>query len=153
MSMLYLGLGTNIGDKEANLNKAICELSLIFGAYLKCSQFYKSKPWGFNSENEFLNAVVIFNVDIAPVEILSKTQQIEKNLGRKTKTVAGYTDRIIDIDILLIDNQIVDEPLLQIPHPLITSRDFVLFPLAEVAGDIIHPVLKKSFNELKAKKE
>lgn len=148
MKNLYLGLGTNLGDKAVNLNTAIEELSKIFGAVVKCSGFYKSKPWGFSSKNDFLNAVVVFAVDKSPIEILTLTQQIEQSLGRKDKTVSDYADRLIDIDILLLDNVIINSPKLIIPHPLMLERDFVMKPMLEIAPYLTHPVVGKTFREL-----
>ncbi len=148
MALVYLSLGTNLGDKDQNLNKAIALLSAQVGDVLKQSAFYASEPWGFESENEFLNAVILVDTTLSPVEFLKKTQEIETGLGRKTKSSAGYTDRLIDIDILFYDDLIIDEPELKIPHPLIAERDFVLIPLCEIAPDFLHPVLRKRISEL-----
>ena len=148
MSLVYLGLGTNLGDKERNLNDAVLSVSMEVGEVLSVSSFYASKPWGFESENEFLNAVILVNTELSPFDLLAKTQEIEKQLGRTDKIVVGYSDRLIDIDILLYDNFIIDQPTLQIPHPHIAEREFVYVPLAELAPDLVHPLLGKKISEL-----
>ena len=140
MHQVYLGLGTNLGDKEANLKAAIEEIRKRVGEIASLSAFYASEPWGFESENSFLNAVCCVISDFSPVEILSITQDIERELGRKTKSVGGiYSDRMIDIDILLYDELQIQTPELTIPHPLMWERDFVMIPLREIAPHITPP--------------
>ena len=140
MHQVYLGLGTNLGDKEANLKAAIEEIRKRVGEIASLSAFYASEPWGFESENSFLNAVCCVISDFSPVEILSITQDIERELGRKTKSVGGiYSDRMIDIDILLYDDLQIQTPELTIPHPLMWERDFVMIPLCEIAPHITPP--------------
>ena len=137
MHQVYLGLGTNLGDKEANLKAASEESRKRVGEIVSLSAFYASEPWGFESENSFLNAVCCVMSDFSPMEILSITQQIERELGRKTKSVGGiYSDRMIDIDILLYDDLQIHTPELTIPHPLMWERDFVMLPLHEIAPHI-----------------
>lgn len=137
MHQVYLGLGTNLGDKEANLKAAIEEIRKRVGEIISLSAFYASEPWGFESENSFLNAVCCVMSVFSPMEILSITQQIERELGRKTKSVGGiYSDRMIDIDILLYDDLQIHTPELTIPHPLMWKRDFVMIPLREIAPHI-----------------
>ena len=148
MALVYLGLGTNLGEKERNLNDAIISLSQEVGFVIRSSTFYASKPWGFESDNDFLNAVVLVDTALTPFDVLSKTQEIEKGLGRTAKTINGYSDRLIDIDILLYDNLIIDQPTLKIPHPLIAERDFVIIPLSEIAPDLVHPVFGRKIVEL-----
>ena len=130
---VYLGLGTNLGDKVQNLKDAISRISDAVGRILRQSSFIETEPWGFESENTFLNAVVCCETEKTPREVLLLTQQIERDMGRKQKTVSvGYVDRPIDIDILLYDDLTVDEPDLKIPHPLMHQRDFVMIPLEEI---------------------
>ena len=147
MALVYLGLGTNLGDKERNLNNAILKISQDIGKVICQSSFYASKPWGFESENDFLNAVILAETNMSPLELLAKTQEIELELGRTVKSTNGYADRVIDIDILLFDNEIIDIPELKIPHPLITERDFVYIPLLEIAPNLLHPISGKTFNK------
>jgi 2-amino-4-hydroxy-6-hydroxymethyldihydropteridine diphosphokinase len=148
MSLVYLGLGTNLGDKPLNLNNAVKALSVAAGSVLSVSRHYVSAPWGFESKNEFLNAVVLVETNLPPFELLAKTQEIERNMGRSTKTTSGYEDRTIDIDILLYDKLIIDQPTLKIPHPLILKRDFVRIPLLEIAPELVDPVSNKKFRLL-----
>jgi 2-amino-4-hydroxy-6-hydroxymethyldihydropteridine diphosphokinase len=148
MSLVYLGLGTNLGEKERNLNDAVAVLLLEVGAIICQSMFYASKPMGFESENEFLNQVVLIETYLSPFELLTKTQEIERNMGRIAKSSNSYSDRLIDIDILLYDNLIIDQPTLKIPHPLMAERDFVLIPLAEIAPDFVHPVFGRKIDEM-----
>jgi len=148
MAFVYLGLGTNIGDKEHNLNVAIIALSQEVGLLMRQSEFYGSNPWGFDSENKFLNAVVLVETNLSPFDLLAKTQELERNIGRATKSINGYSDRLIDIDILFYDNLIIDQPTLKIPHPHIVERDFVLIPLAEIAPELVHPVVGRKIIDL-----
>jgi 2-amino-4-hydroxy-6-hydroxymethyldihydropteridine diphosphokinase len=131
---VYLGLGTNLGDKVQNLKDAISRISDAVGRILRQSSFIETEPWGFESSNRFLNAVILCETEKTPREVLLLTQQIERDMGRTQKSVVNYADRPIDIDILLYDNLTVDEPDLKIPHPLMCQRDFVMIPLEEVRG-------------------
>ncbi len=149
MAKVYLGLGTNLGDKEANLRTAIYKLQERIGKQVSLSSFYETAPWGFESTHSFLNAAICLETPLAPLEVLHTTQEIEKELGRMKKSVNGvYSDRSIDIDILLYDDLILQTPELTIPHPLMTERDFVMQPLVEIAGNVIHPVLQESLSAL-----
>ena len=142
---VYLSLGTNIGNKEQNLTRAIEALSLALGRCIAVSQFIGTEPWGFHSENSFLNCAAAFETKLSPLELLDATERIERELGRTAKSHGGnYSDRIIDIDILLYGNETIETERLTVPHPLMHKRDFVLQPLAEIAPDVVHPVLDKS---------
>ena len=148
--VIYLGLGTNQGDKEENLKRAIASLSLALGTYTSLSSFIETEPWGFESQNSFLNCVVAFRTTLPPMELLETTEKIERELGRTSKSNGGvYHDRIIDIDILLYGNEIINTERLTVPHPLMHERDFVLTPLCEIAPQAIHPVIGKSIAEIK----
>ena len=137
MHQVYLGLGTNLGDKEANLKAAVEEIGKRVGEVTSLSAFHVSEPWGFTSEHTFLNAVCRVLTDFLPMEVLRLTQDIERSLGRLKKSVNGhYSDRLIDIDILLYDDLRIATPELTIPHPLMWQRDFVMIPLHEIAPDI-----------------
>ena len=135
---VYLGLGSNLGDREAVLLQAIDLIDERVGQVLRRSSFIETEPWGFESANRFLNAAVCCETTLTPREVLQATQQIERDLGKRKRHATkrqkeiNYQDRPIDIDILLYDDLIVDEPDLKIPHPLMQQRDFVMIPLNEI---------------------
>ena len=135
---VYLGLGTNLGHREENLAEAIRLIGKRVGEVERQSSVIETEPWGFRSENKFLNAVVLCLTDKTPREVLRLTQQIERDIGRRKNVNSQsvnreYVDRPIDIDILLYDDITVDEPDLKIPHPLMHERDFVMIPLREIS--------------------
>ena len=133
MHIVYLSLGTNLGDKEQNLLSAITEIDRRIGSVRAQSAFLSSEPWGFESEHTFLNAAVCVETELSPNALLRATQQIERDMGRTQKSVDGkYHDRIIDIDILLYDDLHINTKKLTIPHPRMYERDFVLIPLREI---------------------
>ena len=146
---IYLGLGTNQGNKKENLKRAIELLSLALGKYNSLSSFIETEPWGFESQNLFCNCVVEYTTALSPLELLDITESREKELGRTTKSSNGiYHDRIIDIDILLYGNEIISNDRLTIPHSLMHQRHFVLEPLAEISANIIHPTSGKKIAQL-----
>ena len=148
---VFLGLGTNLGNKIENLTRAIEALSLALGTCKAQSSFLETEPWGFESDNGFLNCVAAFDTELTPTELLDTTERIERELGRTVKSTGGnYHDRLIDIDILLYGNTVIESERLTIPHPLMHQRDFVLAPLAEIAPDAVHPTLNKSIAGLLA---
>ena len=141
---LYLGLGSNLGDREGNIRKAIALLHERVGEVVRQSSLIETVPWGFESEHRFLNGVILCETTLTPRQVLKATQKIERELG-KTKAHATmrqlsmlnsqlptFKDRPIDIDILLYDDWKVEEPDLKIPHPLMRERDFVMIPLKEI---------------------
>lgn len=148
MAITYLGLGTNIGNKRRNLITAAALLAERVGDVLALSGFYETEPWGFESNNRFLNAAVKLNTDYSPQELLVITQQIEKELGRTEKSNGTYHDRVIDIDILLYDDEVLQTLELVLPHPLMHERKFVMEPLAEIAPFVQHPIFKESIMDL-----
>ena len=136
---VYLGLGSNLGDCRKNLERVIRLIGDRVGQVTRQSSFIETEPWGFESPNKFLNAVILCETMKTPREVLQLTQQIERDMGRKKKTSLNsklsslnYSDRPIDIDILLYDDLTIDEPDLKIPHPLMQQRDFVMRPLNEI---------------------
>lgn len=146
---VYLGLGTNLGDKEANLHNAVEKINERIGKVTSLSAFYVTAPWGFSSENSFLNAACCVETVLSPLDVLAETQAIERELGRLKKSVnRSYSDRLIDIDLLLYGHLILHTPTLTLPHPLMAERRFVLEPLAEIAPEVLHPVLRKTMMEL-----
>ena len=141
---VYLGLGSNLGDREGNIRKAIDLLHERVGEVVRQSSLIETAPWGFESEHRFLNGVILCETTLTPRQVLKATQKIEQELG-KTKAHATmrqlsmlnsqlptFKDRPIDIDILLYDDWEVEEPDLKIPHPLMRERDFVMIPLKEI---------------------
>ena len=133
---VYLALGSNLGDREDNLRKAVSQIEKLIGHVVRQSVFHTSEPWGFQSDNYFVNAVVACHTTLSPLALLRTAQRIERDMGRTHKSVGGvYHDRIIDIDILLYDDLHIDYPCLKIPHPLMHQRDFVMIPLKELINN------------------
>ena len=141
----YLSLGSNLGDREANLRDAIARLNPL-GRVTAVSSFYETEPVDFLDQPWFLNCVVLLETDLPPQMLLQRLLEIERSLGRERLQPKG--PRLIDIDILLYGDEIIHEPGLSIPHPALHERRFVMAPLAEIAPEVIHPVLKKSAREL-----
>lgn len=133
MHQVYLSLGTNLGNRKGNVREAIMRLGELVGVVVRQSSLYETKPWGYSSPNDFINACVLVETELAPRQLLEATQRIEREMGRTLKSVDGtYHDRIIDIDILTYDDLKVNEPDLRIPHPLMGEREFVMKPLREI---------------------
>lgn len=129
----YLSLGTNLGDKRKNIAEVIKNIGELVGDVVRQSALYETEPWGFRSDNRFVNAAVCVDTQLSPRRLLEVTQRIEREMGRTLKSDGGeYHDRIIDIDILLYGDLHIDEPDLKIPHPLMHERDFVMTPLNEI---------------------
>jgi 2-amino-4-hydroxy-6-hydroxymethyldihydropteridine diphosphokinase len=135
---VYLGLGSNLGDREEHIRKAIALIGESIGLVIRQSSLIETEPWGFESENRFLNGVILVETSLTPRQLLKATQKIERALGKRRKHATRrsqcsmYSDRPIDIDILLYDDLTVDEPDLKIPHPLMQQREFVMIPLNEI---------------------
>jgi len=133
---IYLSLGTNLGSREDNLERALRLLQEQVGALLRRSSVHETTPWGFESSHMFLNLCVCMATSLSPLQLLATTKQIERQLGRTQKSAHGhYADRLIDIDILLYDDAHVNESDLIIPHPHMYERDFVMLPLNEILDD------------------
>lgn len=138
---IYIGLGSNMGDKATNLHLALSLLSQKIGPCTACSRFIETRPVGFQSANLFLNAAAAFDTTLTPMKLLTITQEIERELGREMKSTDGtYYDRPIDIDLLLAGDTVVNAPELTLPHPHLHERRFVLEPLREIAPAVCHPV-------------
>lgn len=152
--LLYLSLGSNIGDREQLLHQAIELIGQRIGVVLRVSAMLETEPVGFVSEHRFMNMALELETMLKPLEALEATQQIERELGRRHKSIAGvYRDRPIDIDLLLYDMLVLETDRLTLPHPRMHERAFVLAPLAEIAPDVMHPRLKQSIAELYKKLE
>jgi len=147
MSRVILGLGSNMGDRRKKLLTAIDEIGKKIGVIELVSSIYETEPWGFKTDNQFLNLVLIVDTDLSPSEVLARILTIEAELGR-IRSEKQYSPRIIDIDILFFDDMILKELNLKIPHPLLHERKFVLVPLNEIAHELIHPGLKHSIGSL-----
>ena len=130
---VYFSLGSNLGDKEGNIREAISRIGELIGEVDRQSTLLATEPWGFESDNTFVNAAIRCTTSLSPFEILNITQNIERAMGRTLKSVdRQYHDRIIDIDILIYDDLHITTPQLTLPHPLMKERDFVMIPLKEI---------------------
>ncbi len=144
MPTLYLSLGTNLGDRRANLDRALSFIAREVGTVVSASDRIETAPWGFDSANSFLNMAVKVETELSPLEALHVTQDIERRLGRSGKTTDGqYHDRVIDIDLLMYfmsdgTPAKMDTPQLTLPHRLMHQREFVMKPLAQIAPELMN---------------
>ena len=143
---VYLSLGSNIGDRAANLDRAIESLRTL-GEVAAVSSFYETEPIEFTRQAWFLNCAVVLETEKLPKQLLSAILRMEKEMGRKRTVAKG--PRLIDIDVLLFGSSIIDTPQLTVPHPALHERRFVLEPLAEIAPEARHPVFKRTVRELR----
>ena len=146
MEKLVLIIGGNLGNRLLLIKETVDLLNQIFGPLQKASSIYESSPWGGNSSGKYLNQVLVYSTDLRPENVLEHIQKIEKSLGRQRDFKWG--DRTMDIDILYYGGKKISTHHLQIPHPYLTERKFVLVPLKEVLSDFIHPVFKKTNDQL-----
>jgi len=147
MKSIILGIGTNLGDKTANLKTALGSINENIGRVVRTSSVFETDPWGFSSEDQFLNMVAEVESKLKPSGLLGRILMIEARMGR-LRDGKEYSSRLIDIDILFIGDKILDTKSLVIPHPQLHERKFVLVPLAEIMPDFVHPVLKKDIKTL-----
>jgi len=145
---IYLSLGSNSGNREENLQRAISKINDSIGSVLSCATFFENAAQGFHSDILFLNTCIYVKSNIDHFSLLEKIKEIEEYIGRKPKTVDGYESRKIDIDIILFDDLVISNQELTIPHKQFRSRDFVLFPLNEIAPSVIDPVTSLTSQQL-----
>ena len=144
---VYIGLGSNLGAPEDNLRAALERLAQVEGVErIDVSPFYRTAPFGITDQPEFVNAVARLSTTLEPRALLDTLLEIEKEMGRVRKQKWG--PRLIDLDILLFGGRVIEEPGLTVPHPGIAERGFVLAPLADLAADLPHPILKQSVRQL-----
>jgi 2-amino-4-hydroxy-6-hydroxymethyldihydropteridine diphosphokinase len=155
MSQAVIALGSNLGDREYHLQRALALLSETPGIHLlRTSRFYETAPVGMREGDPadlFLNAAILLETTLQPEALLEVCLQIERALGRERKPddkKPGYQSRSLDLDILFFDDHVINQPGLIIPHPRLHERDFVLMPLNEIVPDWVHPVLQQSVSEL-----
>jgi dihydroneopterin aldolase/2-amino-4-hydroxy-6-hydroxymethyldihydropteridine diphosphokinase len=146
MSLVYLGIGSNLRDRRKNCLRAIDLLEREGLLIRKRSSMYETNPWGLPDQPLFINMALEAETFLSPAALLQVLKKVERDMGRRASVKWG--PRLIDLDILLFDNLILDEGDLIIPHPLMHQREFVLRPLSEIAGDKIHPVLGKKISVL-----
>lgn len=146
---IFLNLGSNLGNRRMNLSRAVRAIEREFG-YFELSHTVESEPWGYESPHSYLNLGMMVTSELQPKEVLRRLQAIEREISPEAHRNADgtYADRLIDIDIIAVDEMVVDTPELQLPHPRMEERQFVLEPLAELAPGWRHPRLRKTAREL-----
>lgn len=148
MKKTFLSLGTNLGDKKKNLSRAVSYINNSIGHIIEISGIYETEPWGFETEDKFMNMAVEVLTSLKPLIVLEKCFEIEAKIGRERDDTKGYSSRVIDIDILFYDDVIESEPELTLPHPHIHTRRFVLEPLNEIAPTYEHPMIGACISDL-----
>jgi len=144
---VYLGIGTNLGDREENISEALRLITEHIGQVKRLTSLYETEPWGFKSDSNFLNMAVEVSTRLKPSGLLGRILMIEAQMGR-LREGREYVSRVIDIDILLYGDKVVEEKTLVIPHPKLHERKFALIPLNEIAGELIHPKLGNTIKTL-----
>jgi 2-amino-4-hydroxy-6-hydroxymethyldihydropteridine diphosphokinase len=144
---IYLCIGGNLGEREANLEETRMFLEFNFGDIVAVSSVYESDAWGMHDAPRFLNQVVCIESDLSNEALLSEIEELEEFYGRE-RSEEEYLSREMDVDVLLIDQEVIDDDKLKVPHPRMEMRRFVLLPLQEIAPDLMHPVLRKNVTTL-----
>lgn len=147
-SRVIAGLGSNQGDRFASLGRAMELIREEAGEIIAASSVWETEPWGFDADEQFLNMVVVFETVMQPPQLMQLFRSIEGRMGRKRSGGGKYESRIIDLDILLWEERVISLPGLEVPHPKLTDRRFVLEPLSEVAPDTVHPVTQQTVAEM-----
>lgn len=146
---VFIGLGSNLGNKEENIEKTLTLINENHKIIL-VSKLYASEPWGFESKSKFVNAVICIQTKNDPLSLFNNLKDIESKLGRKKTKIGEYEDRVIDLDILFYEKEIIENEIIKIPHKEIQNRKFVLEPLNEIASNFVHPILNKPIYQLLA---
>jgi 2-amino-4-hydroxy-6-hydroxymethyldihydropteridine diphosphokinase len=162
-SRIYLGLGSNLGNRRKQLNLATEQVGKRVGRVAATSRLYDSDPWGYESGHRFMNCCLAVETGLDPLEVMDEILSIEGDLGRpargdqneknpdqpaRSTPGAAYEDRLIDIDLLLYEDLVMEHPRLTLPHPGMGERRFVLVPLSEIAADLVHPVFRITIREM-----
>lgn len=150
MAIIFIGMGSNEGDRLTILQEALLQLKRNLGIFMHSSSIYESEPWGFESDQPFYNAVVQFETEHLPQEVMNVLKYIENQAGRTRKSDSNYENRTLDLDLLYYDQEVINEIDLILPHPRIHLRKFVLQPLVEIAPQWVDPIQQKSIVELLA---
>jgi 2-amino-4-hydroxy-6-hydroxymethyldihydropteridine diphosphokinase len=145
--LVYLSLGSNLGDRSENLNIACDRIQKSLGRKIAVSQIYESAPWGYSSVHHFYNCCISLLTRMDPWQLLDGILAIEQSMGR-IRGGTSYSDRLIDLDLLFYGDRVIDDHRLTVPHPRMEERRFVLMPLAEIAADFVHPVHRLTVQEM-----
>ena len=150
MSIAYINIGSNMGNRKALIEQAVAHIELLCGAKAKCAPLIESEPWGFDSPHSFLNLGISIDINIVPEELITQLLNIEKSicLASHRDENGNYIDRMIDIDLIAVDDIVIDTPTLQLPHPRMHLRDFVLTPMIHLNPSWVHPILNKNVSQL-----